>query len=245
MVTMPFTSIADPKAVTTTKRHTLGHIGVDGGGRFYRYAFSGEAIGAGQIIMQKIGQANNDADLALSVAAAIGDLTVTVTLGATAVTLDQYADGYLYVNDVVGEGHAYRIKGHPAAALSANVVITLYDGEGISEALNTTTTQVGLMENAYKDVEIWDADDIDGSCLGVAVSEVADNRYFWAGVSGDFPTLIQGTVTIGEAVMPSNGTDGAVEAADFAGAVESMILGQATLIANADTEYGMIRWSIL
>ena len=44
---------------------------------------------------------------------------VTMTLGATAVTANQYAGGFVVVNDNNGEGQTLRIASHPAADASA------------------------------------------------------------------------------------------------------------------------------
>ena len=59
-----------------------------------------------------------------------GDTSITVTLGATAATKDQYADGYIYTNDNTttsdrGEGQIYRIASNPAADGSATLAVTL------------------------------------------------------------------------------------------------------------------------
>ena len=166
------------KATTTTKReHPLGAVGMTPDGRCFRWAFAGEAIGAGQLVMQKGAVANHDMDLATAAAAAVGATTITVTLGATAATKDQYEDGAIYINDGAGEGHLYAIREHPAADASASLVVTLH--ETVREALTTGTSLSGLIENDYKDVEIYDADDIDGPALGEAPTEVANDEYFW------------------------------------------------------------------
>ena len=94
------------KETTTTRReHPLGAVGMTPDGRCFRWAFSGEAIGAGQLVMQKGAVANHDMDLATATAGSVGDTSITVTLGATAATLNQYEDGALYTNDGTGEGH--------------------------------------------------------------------------------------------------------------------------------------------
>ena len=53
-------------------------------GRCFRWAFSGEAIGAGQLVMQKGAVANHDMDLATAAAAAVGATTITVTIANSA-----------------------------------------------------------------------------------------------------------------------------------------------------------------
>ena len=78
-------------------------------GRVYRYAFTNGAAPAGQGVQSSAALANHDSDLAVASAAAVGAKSVSVTLGGTAAAKDLYANGYLFVNDVNGEGHVYKI----------------------------------------------------------------------------------------------------------------------------------------
>jgi len=232
------------KATTTTKReHPLGAVGMTPDGRCFRWAFAGEAIGAGQLVMQKGAVANHDMDLATAAAAAVGATTITVTLGATAATEDQYEDGAIYINDGAGEGHLYAIREHPAADASASLVVTLH--ETVREALTTGTSLSGLIENDYKDVEIYDANDIDGPALGVAPAEVANDEYFWLQTSGRAAVLIQGTVVLGDGVEASQTTDGAVCLHDVSGETDQAPLGTCAGIIAVDTDYGYINLQIV
>ena len=232
------------KATTTTKReHPLGAVGMTPDGRCFRWAFAGEAIGAGQLVMQKGAVANHDMDLATAAAAAVGATTITVTLGATAATEDQYADGAIYINDGAGEGHLYAIRSHPAADASASLVVTLH--ETVREALTTGTSLSGLIENDYKDVEIYDADDIDGPALGVAPAEVANDEYFWLQTSGRAAVLIQGTVVNGDAVEASQTTDGAVCLHDVSANTDQAPLGTCAGIIAVTTDYGYVNLQIV
>ena len=232
------------KATTTTKReHPLGAVGMTPDGRCFRWAFAGEAIGAGQLVMQKGAVANHDMDLATAAAAAVGATTITVTLGATAATEDQYEDGAIYINDGAGEGHLYAIRSHPAADASASLVVTLH--ETVREALTTGTSLSGLIENDYKDVEIYDADDIDGPALGVAPTEVANDEYFWLQTSGRAAVLIQGTVVNGDAVEASQTTDGAVCLHDVSANTDQAPLGTCAGIIAVTTDYGYVNLQIV
>ena len=232
------------KATTTTKReHPLGAVGMTPDGRCFRWAFAGEAIGAGQLVMQKGAVANHDMDLATAAAAAVGATTITVTLGATAATEDQYEDGAIYINDGAGEGHLYAIRSHPAADASASLVVTLH--ETVREALTTGTSLSGIIENDYKDVEIYDADDIAGPALGVAPAEVANDEYFWLQTSGRAAVLIQGTVVNGDAVEASQTTDGAVCLHDVSANTDQAPLGTCAGIIAVTTDYGYVNLQIV
>ena len=234
---------AEKDTTTTRREHPLGAVGMTPDGRCFRWAFAGEAIGAGQLVMQKGAVANHDMDLATAAAAAVGATTITVTLGATAATKDQYEDGAIYINDGAGEGHLYAIREHPAADASASLVVTLH--ETVREALTTGTSLSGLIENDYKDVEIYDADDIDGPALGVAPTEVANDEYFWLQTSGRAAVLIQGTVVNGDAVEASQTTDGAVCLHDVSANTDQAPLGTCAGIIAVTTDYGYVNLQIV
>ena len=233
------------KVTTTTKReHPLGAVGMTPDGRCFRWAFSGEAIGAGQVVMQKVAVANHDMDLATVTAAAVGATTITVTLGATAATKDQYEDGAIYINDGAGEGHLYAIREHPAADSAANLTVTLH--ETVREALTTGTSLSGLIENDYKDVELWDYNDIDGPALGVAPTEIADDTYFWLQTSGRAAVLLGGTThpVLGDAIEASESADGAMQLHDASANTDREPLGTIAGVLAVTTDYGYVKLNI-
>jgi len=221
-------------------------------GRVFRYAFANGAIGAGQGVQSSVALANQDTDLAVSTSAAVGDKSVTITFGTspdTNVTADQYANGYLFVNDSgssgAGEGHVYRIKGtgaHVAADVSASpaVEINLQDGDTIAEALTAGQSQVGLVANPYQDVIITPGGAQTARCVGYAATEVADNSYFWAQTWGEAAVLADGTLVIFESVRVSDGTAGAVENYATETGAEEQVVGFATNFLAATTEYQLV-----
>ena len=236
-------SFGQEKVTTTAKKFTLGTRMVLPDGRAFRYASAGEAIGAGTLCMQAAGVANHDMDLVVAASVAVGATTVTATLGATLATVNQYADGYLYINDGPGEGHIYRIKSHAAVASAG--VITLKLAEPVAEALTVTTSLCGLMANPYTAVELWDVDDIDGPPVGVAAAEIASGSYGWLQTWG-YAAVLAGAVVpvLGDPVMPADtaADDGHVEVLDIATVAPTV--GLAALIAPVDTDYGVILLTI-
>ena len=76
-------------------------------------------------------------------------LQFTVETAGTDITLNQYANGYLYVNDAAGEGQMLRIKSNPAHDHSADpsIVITCYDD--LATAI-TTSSRITLIPDAKK-----------------------------------------------------------------------------------------------
>ena len=225
------------KAQTVNQEHNLGDIAYTQDGRWFRYCFSDGAVTAGKLVQQVANIAAHDNDL-VTAAAAVGATTITVTLGATAIVKDEYKDGLHYVNDGPGEGQMFTIGAHPAVAASGSFAVPIVDEDGVRTAL-TATSECGLMKNPWKDVIIAPTTPT-GAIAGRTCVDVSDNRYFWAQRTGLAAILIDGVVVIGQQVMRSDGVAGAVEAVDFAGTVEPELIGAVTLLAVADTEYGLI-----
>ena len=206
-------------------------------GRVYRYAFTNGAAPAGQGVQSSAALANHDSDLAVASNAAVGAKSVSVTLGATDATKDLYANGYLFVNDVNGEGHVYKISGHALIAGNGTGDINLMDGDGIKEALVAGSSQVGLVANPYAHVIPTPGGAQTGRCVGYAPTEVADNAYFWVQTWGEAAVLADGTLVIFRPIRVSDGTAGAVENYASQTASEEQVVGFATNVLAATTEY--------
>lgn len=181
-------------------------------GRRFRFAQNGlTALVAGRIVQSTVPQAQH-LNLTVVAAQGVGDHQVTVTLGSTAVVANEYAEGFLYVNDAgadtTTEGYTYRIKSHPAAAASGNVVITLYEDSPICIAL-TTNSQVTLTHNKFYAVIVHPSPPT-GQVVGLAPCAVPISYYFWCQTRGPAAVITEGTVVIAQEVMCSSSVDGAV-----------------------------------
>lgn len=179
--------------------------------RKFRLAKNGAvALVAGRLLQSSLPIADH-ANMAVA-AAAVGATTITVTLGATAVVANQYAGGYVYVNDagadVTTEGYMYRVQSHPAADLSTAVVLTLAADTPIKIAL-TANSQLTLLANPYSGVLVH-ASPPTANLVGVAPVAVAANAFFYVQVAGPCAVLQQGTLIIGDLCAPSATVDGAV-----------------------------------
>lgn len=154
---------------------------------------------------------------------------VTVTLGATAATANQYAGGFMVVNDSTGEGQTLRIASHPAADASATLAVTLEDGPSV--ALVAATSEVSLIPPHGKDVIIMPTT-ITGAAFGVGLYTIAASSYGFFTSKGLTSCLGDGTLTVGSAISPSNAVAGAVEN----GVIAQGFVGNAQQ-AGVDTEY--------
>jgi hypothetical protein len=184
----------------------LGSKAVTSDGRIFRYC----KVGATALVPGKLYDGNvtvaNHQNLAVTAVAAIGATSVTCTLGATAATANQYANGILVVNDETGQGHSYLIKSNPAANLSASIVITLSDP--LIVALDTTS-EVSLMLNPYQGLTLHIAGTETGIPVGVGVTPVTALYYGWIQTRGMVSCLSDATpATVGAAVAASTTTDG-------------------------------------
>ena len=154
---------------------------------------------------------------------------ITVTLGATAATANQYQGGFLIVNDNNGEGQTLRIASHPAADLSASLAVTLEDGP--VTAL-TTASQVCLLSAHGKDV-IINPTTPTGATVGASLYAFAASTYGFLVTKGVTAVLnADAALTVGSAVSASNATAGGVEN----GVIAQGFVGTAVQ-TGVDTEY--------
>ncbi len=197
----------DEKVVTSTKKYRLGTRMEFRDGRVFYYAFSQGALNAGKLVMQSlITNASHIKDLNVATAAAVSTATapstvINFTNAGSAFGLTQLEDGAVFVNDVDGEGHYYSIRTNLAIGITSTGDLTLDEDDGIAEAL-TTNSEIGIRINKFQDCELWDNTAIDGICLGVAPTEVADNRFCWIQSWGSAAVLTSGTVLVGKLVIP-------------------------------------------
>lgn len=133
---------------------------------------------------------------------------VTVTLGTTVVA-NQYAGGFLVVNDNAGEGQSLRIASHPAADGSASCVITLEDSPSVAI---TTASEVCLIP-AHGNGVIIHPTTPTASPVGFGLYTIAAGAYGFLVTKGIVSALndASAAITVGAMLSPSNATAGAVE----------------------------------
>lgn len=222
----------NPFASETVPSHPLGSLGIASDGRKFRYALAGvSALVAGEL---QQGRVEDQGDQSLLVAAAAIGATSVTTVGTVTVTANQYANGYLVVTGEGGTGNGlyYRIKSHPAAT-SAVVTLQLYDP--IEVALNTST-QIDLVPNLYDGVVQYLASPTSAPA-GIAHIALPASSYGWLQTGGTGLVLADasGAIAVGQQVVASNQTAGAVE--DVASTTQPIIGVAITGIAA--NEYGL------
>lgn len=187
----------------------LGHRMQIGERVFHYTENGGSGLSAGTLLQSEV-PSGDFTGLAVATVAA-GQDELTVTLGSTAATQNEYRNGYLWADGGTNIGHVYKIKEHPAIAASAAGVFTLYDP--LVEALTNGTETVSLVKCPYKDVIIHPSVPT-AHVVGVAPIDVTADYYFWCQTWGPAAVLTEGTVVIANHAAVGDGTDGAVQAAD-------------------------------
>ena len=208
------------KTTNTTKKRALGTILELPDGREFKYVLNGSgAITSGKLTSSAAMIGNHDMDLTTA-AASVGDTSITVTLGGTAATKDQYADGYIYTNDGTGEGQIYRIASNPAADGSATLAVTLAANDPVAVAC-TATTLSGLVVNPYSGIVVSPTS-VTNRTLGVTATDIAANAYGFVQTKGLASVLVSGTVVAGEPLRVAGATTaGAAMALDRDGSGEN------------------------
>lgn len=202
-LTSNFASAADAGNVA------LGARAVDNAGNSYRFCQAGASALVPGKLQQASAQIANHQNMAVTTAA-IGATSVTVALGNTAATANQYAGGWLVITTSTGAGYRYLISNHPAADASASLVLTLSDA--LLTTTVTATTKADLIANPFSGV-ILNPSAASSCPVGVASLSAITASYFgWIQSAGICNVLADGAVTVGTQLVASNATAGAVEA---------------------------------
>ncbi len=213
---MPFTSPMqierqDVRVTSLYKNHPLGAVAYTSDGRQFAYGQAGAvALTAGKLAQIPAVVANHQA-LVTPTAAAVGAVKITVTLGGTAATADQYAGGFAVVRDTstTGAGQALPIVGNSAQTVTTGNV-DVYIAEGLAEAL-TTASIVNLELSPYGGVLISDHTVTTEYVVGVPQVDTPISYYSWFQIKGVSSVLGNGNITKGSGIIPSATTDGAVD----------------------------------
>ena len=223
---------------SSVKQAHLGQRFMTADGREFAYCKAGELLVVGHFYQTAV-HSSDYVSQALASAAAIGDTTVTVTLGGTAATKDQFADGYLIVSAGTGIGQMFLIKGNAAANAAASCVFTL--DEPVRVALATADSTITVIKNRFDSVVKW-ATTQTGSSAGAAVFPVASGEYGWLQVGGTGCALSDNVATAAETtgISPSTTTAGAITKA----VTTQETIGGAAQVVTVSAEVGAIRLNL-
>lgn len=181
----------------------------------------GTALTAGKLVQGPVSIGANHTGLTCATAA-IGATQITVTMGGTLATANQYAGGFAVVSAGTGIGQTLRIASHPAATSSGTCVLTLEDPLSVATAV--ADSKVSLTLNPYgssngTDVRtsgvVVSPTTATGPTIGVTITPIAASTttvptYGWIQTKGPVACLNDSATAIGLDVMPSSSVAGAV-----------------------------------
>ena len=208
-----------PSGASFTPSIKLGQKGATSDGRVYVFGYNNASTAAvvGDLQSGPASVANHIGRTNVVVTAA-GAYTVTVPLGATAATVNQYAQGYLAVVSATGIGTYYRVLSNPAAALSTSMVVTLVDP--IVVALDATSV-ISLYPHETNLFVISPTSV--SNPVGVPNVAVPASNWAWLQTEGICSVVADANaITRGAAIIPSTTTAGTITTA-LAGSSETAV----------------------
>lgn len=223
----------------TTQRWPLGKVMILDDGRRYRFGRNGAgAATAGLLFQGEVPDGNFDT-LAVPAATAttntVGLRALSVTLPASSIAANLWAEGYAVTeaNAGAGEGYAYKIVSHAGSAGSEAVTFTL--ATALKHTLNTSD-KVTFVKHLGGDVIIHPAPRT-AALFGVAAGAIAAASYGWFAFAGVQPVLVVGTHVIGGGLVATatvTGTpDGSVEASGVAITTTAATIAQVTELTGS------------
>ena len=183
-------------------------------GRKFRFGNAGGvALVAGDLQQARVVVANHVLQTAAT-AGAVGDRSLAVTLGATAAAINDYADGFLVIELGTGFGYAYPIAEHAAVLSAGTFTVPFKEGVSLQVAVPTTANTVSLISNPYYLGIVYPTTPT-GVPIGVAqkpltATTTAATNAGWFQIKGLGAVTTQGTVVVGNTVVPSGTTAGSV-----------------------------------
>lgn len=203
-----FLSPTEIRASTTVQEGVLGGRVETLDGRIYRYAQNASSALVAGNLLQAPAINSKSINIVCSAAAAALATSVSVTLASSTAAVNEFADGFMVVNDVDGEGIAYRIGGNLPSVATA---LTLTLSEPLQVAL-TTSTEVSLI-NTFRDVVQSVATTLTGAPIGGTDKAYAADEYFWLHTGGPGSVLNGDSAVVNQMLMAGT-TAGSVLIAD-------------------------------
>lgn len=163
------------------------------GCRVFYYAKAGEGLTAAKMVAFT---ADKDLEETVTVAHPIGATELTIT-AASEITVDQYVEGMLIVDQGTGAGDQYIIKKNAAIASSATGLVTIYE-PGLMTAWVAANTDVALWTNPFYGVTQVAAATASGA--GIPLIDITSSSYyFWLQTYGPAGVLIETAASSGTA----------------------------------------------
>lgn len=203
----------NPYEQVNQQKHQLGARGVASNGDIYRYTriiSTGTDLVAGTLYVA-LANEDNHVNQTLGAAGSVGDSSIELGVGATAVDANEYDEGTLAFVDTSPEGETYFVESHDSSASgSENVTVNIYPN---LKTAATTSSEASLIRNPWNNPSA--NQNVTEPAAGVAIIDwdVSVANFGWlktrgvAAVLGDTAGL-----TDGQEAVVSNQVNGAVGA---------------------------------
>lgn len=211
----------DPTSATTAILLPLGTQVAAKDGREFRWFKNGAVDTVAGSLYQAAAQLTNHQNMAVT-ATSIGATVVNVTPGNTAGAANLYSEGYLIVHTTPGLGYTYAVDSHAAITASTAFNVNLRADDPVQVAL-TTSSKVDLIPNLYQNVIVAPTS-LTGGPVGWSTYIVTASFNGWLQTWGIVGGLVNGTPAVGQMIIPSASTAGAVDIASSTGPVVGWML---------------------
>lgn len=168
------------------KLHALGQKGADTWGNIYRYAKLGADATAGKLLIAQA-EADNHQNISVASAASAGDDYIEVTLGATAVTTDEYVDGFLSFVDTSPEGEGYRIVAHETSSAGSEAIKIWLNRPLLTAA--TTSSEVALTRSLWSEPAVGTDVSLEPAGVTMVDIDASEKPYCWLKTRGEVAVL--------------------------------------------------------
>lgn len=208
----------------------------------------GTALVSGVLVQSPASIGANHTGLTTATAP-IGATQITVTLGGTLVTANQYAGGFAVISAGTGIGQTLKIASHPPqATTTGTVVLTLEDPLSVATLVSDTKTSLTLPQygapngtNVGTDGVIVCPTTLTGRVIGATIYPIPASTttiptYGFIQTNGACAVLNGGGTAIGLDVMPGGSVAGSV--VSYVVATKTRV-GTAT-VAGEDTKAQLI-----
>lgn len=183
---------------TDRQGHYAGQRLIAEDGREFRWAKNGASTLVPGDVLQAPARITAHISQTPAAAGVVGDTSLSVTLGATAMTADQYRDGHLLIGLGTGFGYVYTLDSHPAVTLSTatGTALQFKRGESLQVAVPTTANSVSFVQNPYVGI-IQAPTTLTAMLVGVAIRPLVANAWGWIQTKGPAAVTTAGTLVIG------------------------------------------------
>ncbi len=229
---------------STSPEHKLGELLVDQYGRKFRYAQAGAVALVTGHLLQEPAEDTNYRSMVVNAASAIGSFEISVTLGGTAVTANQFEYGDLVVESGTGIGQIFKILKHTVQTSTTGSVTFTVD-RPVKVALVASDSQVSVRKSSYDGVIDWPTTPT-GAPVGVAIVAIPIGEYGWIQSGGDATVLFDNTdnsAADAEGIVPSTTVAGSVKAA-LAADVADRHIGWSREEVSVDSTNGHVHLTI-